>query len=77
MTTLQRGQNWKISVYGREHGIAHVHVTGADFRAVVAIEAGDILAGKLPASVLQDVREWLRGNQAQAFEQWTAHNPDL
>jgi len=28
MVTLHRSRNWKIEVFGREHGIAHVHVTG-------------------------------------------------
>jgi len=37
MTTLMRTHAWKISVYGREHGMAHVHVSGAGFRAALDI----------------------------------------
>jgi len=37
MVTLHRYRNWKIEVFGREHGIAHVHVSGPEFRATIAI----------------------------------------
>jgi len=76
MTTLTRGPNWKISIYGREHGIPHVHVTGPGFRAVLDIATGGILIGRLPADVLADARQWLAQHQNDAQRQWRIHNPD-
>jgi hypothetical protein len=26
MTTVHRNRNWKIQVFGREHGVPHFHV---------------------------------------------------
>jgi len=77
MTTLERRRKWKISVYGREHGMPHVHVTGPDFRAVVEITTGTVLVGHLPAQVLMNVRDWLAAHQTDVLAQWQAHNPDL
>ena len=48
MVTLHRSRNWKIEVFGREHGVAHLHVSGPDFRATVNIETGETIAGSLP-----------------------------
>jgi len=77
MTTLERRRNWKLSVYGREHGCPHVHVTGPAFRAVLEIATGAVLAGALPAPVLGEARQWLKAHQAVVMMQWQAHNPNL
>jgi len=77
MTTLTRGSNWKLSVFGREHGLPHVHVTGAGFRAVLAIATGDLLVGRLPVEVLADARQWLAQHQDESQQQWQRLNPDL
>jgi len=74
MTTMERHRNWKISVYGREHGVPHVHVTGPGFRATVVIATGDVLVGTAPSHVLADVRNWLDSHRTDAFAQWIMHN---
>lgn len=56
MATLHRSRNWKIEIFGREHGIAHIHVTGPEFRATVSIASGEVIAGALPTVTLKDVR---------------------
>ncbi len=75
MTTLHRSRNWKIEVFGREHGIPHVHVTGPDFRATVGIKSGAIIAGRLPAATLKEVRWWLEDNRELAMATWKQRNP--
>lgn len=77
MVTLHRSRNWKIEVFGREHGITHVHVTGPDFRATVGIETGEAIAGSLPIAVLKEVRHWLDGNRDLALKLWKVRNPNL
>jgi len=77
MTTLERRGNWKLSVYGREHGMPHVHVTGPDFRASVSIATGSVLTGRLPTSTLREVQDWLNMNRPAALEQWCVLNPTL
>jgi len=75
MTTLERRHNWKISVFGREHGVPHVHVNGPDFAATVEIATGAVLAGSVPTAVLAEAREWLSGNREAAQTQWKVLNP--
>lgn len=75
MVTLHRYRNWKIEVFGREHGIPHVHVRGPEFRATVSIATGDIMAGALPAATLRDVQDWLATNGDAAMNHWYQRNP--
>ena len=75
MTTLHRSRNWKIEVFGREHGIPHVHVTGPDFRATVSIASGEIIAGRLPSPTLKEVRRWLDHNTGLVMNVWKERNP--
>ena len=70
MVTLHRSRNWKIEVFGREHGIAHLHVSGPDFRATVNIETGEIIAGSLSVAVLKQARQWLDVNRDLALKLW-------
>jgi len=55
----------------------HVHVTGANFRASLAINSGAVLVGSLPAEVLQQAQAWLQANRADVLASWHAHNPSL
>ena len=77
MVTLHRSRNWKIEVFGREHGIAHLHVSGTDFRATVNIETGEIIAGSLSIAVLKQARQWLDVNRDLALKLWKERNPNL
>lgn len=77
MVTLHRSRNWKIEVFGREHGIAHLHVSGPDFRATVNIETGEIIASSLSVAVLKQARQWLDVNRDLALKLWKERNPNL
>jgi hypothetical protein len=76
MVTLHRYRNWKIEVFGREHGIPHVHVSAPEFRATVGIAEGVLIAGTLPAAVLGEVQDWLQFNRGTAMKLWRQRNPD-
>jgi hypothetical protein len=52
MVTMHRHANWKIAVYGADHGIAHFHVEGPGFRCSVAITTRELIVGDAPARVL-------------------------
>jgi hypothetical protein len=75
MVTLHRYRNWKLEVFGREHGIPHVHVSGPEFDATVSIATGEVLAGTLPAATLRDVQDWLATNSKAAMQLWHQRNP--
>ena len=74
MVTLTRGPNWKIAVYGREHGVPHFHIEGPSFRASIAIDSLELIIGHVPASVLKDAVKWAEGNQPELRAMWKELN---
>lgn len=75
MVTMHRGPNWKVSVYGREHGVAHFHIEGPGFRASVGIAALEVIVGAVPTKVLGDAIAWAREHQAELRAKWQELNP--
>lgn len=74
MVTLTRGANWKIAVYGREHGVPHFHIEGPGFRCSVSIATGEVIIGSVPASVLRQARVWADANKAELAAIWQELN---
>ena len=75
MVTMQRGPNWRISVYGREHGMPHFHIEGPGFRASVGIATFEVIIGAVPAGVLREALAWARPRQADLLGKWQELNP--
>ncbi|HUN72572.1 MAG TPA: DUF4160 domain-containing protein [Steroidobacteraceae bacterium] len=75
MTTLYSDRNWKLQVFGREHGMPHFHVWTPDGAAVVAIDTLEVLSGSVDASVLAEARVWARNHSAQVEAEWLRLNP--
>ena len=75
MVTMHRGPNWKVSAYGREHGVAHVHIEGLDFRCSVAIATLEVIIGAVPAGVLREAINWAREHRAELMSMWLELNP--
>ncbi len=74
MVTLTRGPNWKIAVYGRDHGIPHFHIEGPDFRCSVSIASLDLIIGTAPGPVLAIAREWADLNRVLLMTTWQELN---
>lgn len=74
MVTLSRGANWKIAVYGREHGVPHYHIEGPGFRCSVSIATGEVIVGSVPAAVLREARAWAEANKAMLEANWQELN---
>lgn len=75
MVTMHRGPNWKIAVYGREHGVAHFHIEGPGFRASVGIATLEVIVGAVSAGVLAEANAWARERQAELLAKWQELNP--
>lgn len=75
MVTMHRGPNWKVSVYGREHGMAHFHVEGPGFRCSVAIATLEVIVGAVPAGVQRAAMDWAREHRAELLAKWQELNP--
>jgi Domain of unknown function (DUF4160) len=74
MVTLTRGPNWKISVYGREHGVPHFHIEGPGFRASVGIASLELIVGSVPTKVLVEATSWAKANQNALMDTWQELN---
>ncbi|MCR2834714.1 DUF4160 domain-containing protein [Parerythrobacter lacustris] len=75
MVTLHRGPSWKISVYGRDHGIPHFHIEGRDFRCSVAIGTLEVIVGSVPRHVLVEALEWAITRRRELLDIWEELNP--
>jgi hypothetical protein len=74
MVTLHRGPNWKISVYGQEHGVPHFHVEGPGFRCSIAIGTLAVIIGDAPAPARRDAIAWACENRQELLAKWQELN---
>lgn len=74
MVTLTRGPNWKIAVYGRDHGIPHFHIEGPGFRCSIAIQSQELIIGSAPAAVISAATIWAASNQVVLMATWQELN---
>ncbi len=63
MVTVHRGAAWKITVYGREHGVPHFHIEGPGFHCSVGIATLEPIIGTVPSSVMRAACAWGHQNQ--------------
>ena len=59
-----------VRVYYEDHAPPHVHVSYAEYRAVVEIETGKLLAGRLPKRCLGLFEEWRAARLAELRRAW-------
>ena len=74
MVTVYRGASWKLSVYGREHGIPHFHIEGPDYRCSIGIEAMTVIIGGAPKRILDEALVWARANRHELMKAWRELN---
>lgn len=75
MVTMRRGPNWRIAVYGREHGVAHFHIEGSGFRCSVAISNLQVIVGAVPLTVRREALAWADEHRAELLAKWRELNP--
>jgi hypothetical protein len=73
---MHRDRNWKIQVFGREHGVSHFHVWTPGAVAVIAIDALAVLSGAADAKTLEEVRGWADAHRAELVAEWRRLNPE-
>lgn len=61
-----------IRVYFEDHAPPHIHVEYGDHRAIVEIETGKLLAGRLPQRCRRLVEEWRALRVAELRAAWKA-----
>lgn len=74
MTRLHHNRNWKIEVFGREHGVPHFHLRWPEGRASISIDTFAILVGTPPAGILAEALAWARENRERILSEWQKLN---
>jgi len=59
-----------IRMYYRDHAPPHFHAIYGGDEAFISIETGEILAGHLPKTALNLVREWVVARRSELKENW-------
>lgn len=70
MPELSRFFGIVIGIFYSEHGRPHFHAVYGEFEAVIDIETGDLISGKLPKRALALVAEWRADHKAELRENW-------
>lgn len=60
----------RIYMYWNDHQPPHFHVMYGEYKAIIEIRTGQLLAGTLPSSVLRTVREWQTRRVHDLIENW-------
>ncbi len=54
----------------KHHNTPHIHAKYAEFEASIAIDEGEILAGKLPKKQLRLVQAWIELHKDELIADW-------
>ena len=57
-------------MFYNDHNPPHFHAKYGDFKAVIAIDTGEVVEGRLPPRVLGLVQEWREYHKAELNEDW-------
>jgi hypothetical protein len=63
-----------MAVYGRDHGVPHFHIEGADFRCSVSIASFDVIVGTVPTAILSEALNWAHPDQVLLMQTWQELN---
>ena len=59
-----------IQMYWRDHGPPHLHAFYQGHEALIAIETGEVIGGRLPHGAERLVRDWVRSRRVLLMENW-------
>ncbi len=70
MPTVSRFYGIVIQLYFNDKHVPHFHAIYAEHRALIAIEDGRLIAGRLPVRAYRLVIEWARAHREELNENW-------
>ena len=70
MPTISTFYGITIRMFYDDHAPPHFHVQYSEFKAEIAIESLQVLAGRLPRRALTMTLEWAASHQAELHENW-------
>ncbi|HEX4369066.1 MAG TPA: DUF4160 domain-containing protein [Rhodopila sp.] len=60
-----------ITMFANDHPPPHFHATYGEFLAIIEIETGRLIRGRLPRPQLASVETWRQQHLAELMENWT------
>lgn len=66
-----------IQMFGNDHNPPHFHAIYNEYRALIDIETGELLAGELPGKQLKYVQVWADIHKEELFENFKALNAEV
>ena len=70
MPEISRFLGIVIAMFYNDHNPPHFHAQYDDFKAVIAIETGEVIEGRLPPRVSGLVQEWREYHKDELSEDW-------
>ena len=70
MLELSRFFGIVIGIFHREHGRPHFHAVYGEFEAVIDIQTGDLISGRLGKRAMGLISEWQSAHTAELAEPW-------
>ncbi len=70
MPEISRFLGILVAMYYNDHGPPHFHARYGEFEAAIAIQTGEVLAGRLPPRALGLVQEWREKHKDELEENW-------
>lgn len=70
MPTISWFYGIAIRMFIKDHPPPHFHATYGEYEAIVAIEDGEIIGGRLPRAAARLVRDWALLNKADLMQNW-------
>jgi hypothetical protein len=76
MTAKQRFRNnkYRLEVRERDHGPAHVHLTGGGFDVIIDL-ATLVTHGEWPRGLREEVLAWVSAHRNALMEEWQEWHP--
>lgn len=70
MPTIAIFYGMVIQMFWNDHPPAHFHVTYQSWRAIIDIETGALLAGRLPTGAARDLKAWTARHRSELLANW-------
>jgi hypothetical protein len=70
MPTIAIFYGMVIEMFWRDHPPPHYHVSYQQYRAVFAIETGEVLNGRLPTGARRELRAWTLRHRQELLDNW-------
>ena len=77
MTTKKRFRNnkYRLELREKDHLPMHVHLVGGSVNVRIDLQTLNIVEGRCPAGLWNEVSTWLRSRRQELIEEWKRWHP--